>query len=194
MNTKSNKGLVKQGRSAVSSEEEAVKDKLVSDIPTLDGEQRTSCATLRWVGIKEGMTPTRSGITEVLKMGPKGIWIQVCTCYSFDCQLTFLHRRKEREQGYKDINCSDILIKCRVALEQIYCSTRHSAQSKEDSLASGRALVVRITCILALKWSKAAAAWFSQDWNDCCILCSVCSQQGANQKQFRWDMDGSTRI
>lgn len=40
-NTKSNKGLVKQGRSVVTSEKEAVEDKLVSDIPTLDAEQRT---------------------------------------------------------------------------------------------------------------------------------------------------------
>lgn len=83
-----------------------MKGKLASDIPTPDAEERTRHSQMS--GIRESMTPTRPGTTEVLKMGPKGLWIQVCTCYSFDCQLTFPHRRKEREQGYKDINCSDI--------------------------------------------------------------------------------------
>ena len=58
--------------------------------------------------MKEGITQTRTGSAEVLKIGPQRL-VNSGTCYSFDCQLTFLHKRKGREQGYKDINCSDIL-------------------------------------------------------------------------------------
>lgn len=89
------------------------------------------------------------------RWAPKGLQIQVGTCYSFDCQLTFLHKRKEREQGYKHINCSDILSNEELPLSKSAPVPGMLLKAMRIlSLASGRALAVRFTCIIACQMVK----------------------------------------